>query len=228
MAFVGPPTMTHWSVSLSTQPGPAGARRTREDSKENRRRFFQAEVERLMDRLYGTAVRLTRDRTDAEDLVAEALTRAWSRLDTLDDLQAFEKWIFRILTNTFVSSRRGPKETPATELECEEEETEGGSLFDRLHEPFLLWWGNPEQRLLDRLLREDVSRALDALPDPYRLVVVLVDVEGFTYAEVSETLSIPVGTVRSRLNRGRRLFQDAIWHRARELGLTPDGPGERR
>lgn len=186
--------------------------------------MFKAEVERLMDRLYGTAVRLTRNGADAEDLVAESLTKAWSRLDDLEDLQAFEKWIFRILTNTFVSSRRGPRETPATELEGEEE-TDGTSLFDRLHEPFLLWWGNPEQRLLDRLLCEDVSRALDGLPDPYRLVVVLVDVEEFTYAEAAETLSIPVGTVRSRLSRGRKLLQDAIWHRARQLGLTTEGPG---
>ena len=198
--------------------GPTGGRTDKE-----RRRVFQAEVERLMDRLYGTAVRLTGNGADAEDLVAEALTRAWSRLDGLEDLQAFEKWIYRILTNTFVSSRRGPRETPATQLEGEEE-ADGGSLFDRLHEPFLLWWGNPEQRLLDRLLCEDVTRAIDGLPDPFRLAVVLVDVEGFTYAEASETLSIPVGTVRSRLNRGRRLFQDAIWHRAEELGLTPEKP----
>lgn len=175
-----------------------------------------------MDRLYGTAVRLTRNGAEAEDLVAEALAKAWSRLDRLEDLQAFEKWIFRILTNTFVSSRRGPRETPASELEGEEE-ADGASLFDRLHQPFLLWWGNPEQRLLDDLLCRDVERALDGLPDPYRLVVVLVDVEGFSYSEVADTLSIPVGTVRSRLSRGRSLFQTAIWDRARELGLTGQG-----
>lgn len=177
-----------------------------------------------MDRLYGTALRLTRNGAEAEDLVAEALTRAWSRLDRLEDLQAFEKWIFRILTNTFVSNRRRPRETPASELEGEEER-DGASLFDRLHQPFLLWWGNPEQRLLDSLLRRDVERALDGLPDPYRLVVVLVDVEGFSYSEVAETLSIPVGTVRSRLSRGRSLLQGAIWQQARELGLTGQGGG---
>lgn len=212
--------MAHWGVSFrheSATPsgGPEEARR---------RRVFQAEVERLMDRLYGTALRLTRNGADAEDLVAEALSKAWSRLDGLEDPQAFEKWIFRILTNTFVSSRRGPRELTATELEGEEE-AGGASLFDRLHEPFLLWWGNPEQRLLDRLLREDVARALDGLPDPYRLAVVLVDVEGFTYAEAAETLSVPVGTVRSRLSRGRKLFQDALWHQASQLGLTAEDTG---
>lgn len=226
--------MSDWGVSSripdSSPPGvpegPAEAPPEAGGPEEARRRqFFQAEVERLMDRLYGTAVRLTRNGADAEDLVAEALTKAWSRLDALEDLQAFEKWIFRILTNTFVSDRRRRREMPATELDREEEDDDGVSLFDRLHQPFLLWWGNPEQRLLDRLLCDDVARALDSLPDPYRLVVVLVDVEGFTYAEAAETLSIPVGTVRSRLNRGRSLFQDAIWHRARELGLTPERGG---
>lgn len=205
--------------------GPAGARWGGDRPAEERRRIFQAEVERLMDRLYGTAVRLTRNGADAEDLVAEALTKAWSRLGGLEDPEAFEKWLFRILTNTFVSSRRGPRELTATELEGEEEEAGGASLFDRLHEPFLLWWGNPEQRLLDRLLSEDVSHALDGLPDPYRLAVILVDVEGFTYAEAAETLSVPVGTVRSRLSRGRKLFQDAIWHQARQLGLAAGGTG---
>lgn len=178
-----------------------------------------------MDRLYGTAMRLTRNRADAEDLVAEALTRAWSRLHTLEDLQAFEKWIFRILTNTFVSDRRRSRETPASALVAEDE-GDPSALFDRLHQPFLLWWDNPERRLLDRLLREDIERALDGLPEPYRLAVVLVDVEGFTYAEAAETLSIPVGTVRSRLSRGRGLFQDALWHHARELGLTAQGTGD--
>jgi len=206
--------------------GPAGAPpATGEEVTARRRRVFQAEVERLMDRLYGTAVRLTRNRADAEDLVAEALARAWSRLDTLEDLQAFEKWIFRILSNAFVSGRRRSRETPASALLTGEDEGDTESLFDRLHQPFLLWWDNPEQRLLDRLLREDVERALDGLPDAYRLAVVLVDVEGFTYAEAAETLSIPVGTVRSRLSRGRSLFQEALWPQARELGLTTRGVG---
>lgn len=173
-----------------------------------------------MDRLYGTALRLTRRRADAEDLVADALTKAWTRLGSLEDLQSFEKWIFRILTNTFLSDRRRPRETLATELEGEE--GDALSLFDKLHQPFLLWWGNPEQRLLDQLLREDIERALDSLPEPFRLAVILVDVEGFTYGEAAETLSIPVGTVRSRLSRGRGLLQGAIWKQAQQLGLAAE------
>lgn len=210
--------MAHWGVSFRNEaPTPSGG-----PEEARRRRFFQAEVERLMDRLYGTAVRLTRNRADAEDLVADALTKAWSRLDGLEDLQAFEKWIFRILTNTFISDRRRRRETLASEMEGEEE-GDGVSLFDRLHQPFLLWWDNPERRLLDRLLREDVERALDGLPDPFRLPVILVDVEGFTYAEAAEELSVPVGTVRSRLSRGRALFQGALWHHARDRGFAAPG-----
>lgn len=190
-----------------------------------RRRFFQSEVERLMDRLYGTGLRLTRNRADAEDLVAEALTTAWSRLETLNDLQAFEKWVFRILTNTFVSRQRRRRETPATELERDDEEGDPEALFDRLHQPFLLWWDNPEQRLLDRLACKDIERALDGLQDPFRLAVVLVDLEGFTYAEAAESLSVPVGTVRSRLSRGRRLLQDAIWRQTRPGGSAAEGGG---
>jgi RNA polymerase sigma-70 factor (ECF subfamily) len=202
---------------------PEGTPREADSADEaRRRRFFQSEVERLMDRLYGTGVRLTRNAADAEDLVAEALTTAWSRLDTLQDLQAFEKWVFRILTNTFVSRQRRRRETPATELEQEEEEGDPASLFDRLHQPFLLWWDDAEQRLLDRLACRDVERALDGLPDPFRLVVVLVAVEGFTYAEAAETLSIPVGTVRSRLSRGRSLLQDAFWRHARRHDSTAE------
>ena len=190
-----------------------------------RRRFFQSEVERLMDRLYGTGVRLTRNAADAEDLVAETLTTAWSRLDTLKDLQAFEKWVFRILTNTFVSRQRRRRETPTAELEWDDEEGDPASLFDRLHQPFLLWWDDPEQRLLDRLMCRDIERALDGLLDPFRLVVVMVDLEGFTYAEAAESLSIPVGTVRSRLSRGRRLLQDAIWRQTHPRGVAAEGGG---
>ena len=208
-------------------PGdPEGAPRDADSTDEaRRRRFFQSEVERLMDRLYGTGVRLTRNAADAEDLVAEALTTAWSRLDTLKDLQAFEKWVFRILTNTFVSRQRRRREIPATELERDDEEGDPEALFDRLHQPFLLWWDNPERRLLDRLACRDIERALDGLLDPFRLVVVMVDLEGFTYAEAAESLSIPVGTVRSRLSRGRRLLQDAIWRQTRPRGVTAEGGG---
>lgn len=187
-----------------------------------RRQFFEAEVHRLMDRLYGTALRLARDRTEAEDLVGEALAKAWANLASLQDLQSFEKWLFRILVNTFISARRRQREKPLSDMADTTRDGEEGdafSLFDKLHQPFLLWWSSPEQLLLDKLLREDIEQALDSLPDAFRIVVVLVEIQGMTYAETAESLDVPVGTVRSRLARGRALLQGALWRQAGQLGI---------
>lgn len=184
-----------------------------------RRRFFETEVERLMDRLYGTALRLTRAEADAEDLVAEALTRAWNRLDSLNDRQSFEKWVFRILVNTHISERRRVDARREEIVDCEDT-LDRFSLFEQVHQPFLLWWGNPEQQLLDKLLRKDIESALDALPETFRLVVIMVEVWGFSYQETAETLEIAVGTVRSRLSRGRALLQKALWRQAAQAGIA--------
>ena len=97
-------------------------------------------------------------------------------------------------------------------------------LFDRLHQPFLLWWGNQEQAFVDQLLAEDLVQAIDALPESYRMVVVLADVEGFSYQEIAEALDIELGTVRSRLSRGRSLLQKALWEHAQEAGLVAQRP----
>jgi len=183
------------------------------------RAFFRAEIERLTQRLYGTALRLTRNASDAEDLVAETVAKAWAGLGQLEDRRAFEKWILRILANAFLSDRRRVREEPISGLadECCEEPF---SLFERLHQPFLLWWSNPEQELLNKLLREDIEQALANLPDGFRIVVVLVEMHGYSYAEAAEILDVPVGTVRSRLNRARSLLQRSLWAQARAAGLV--------
>lgn len=190
------------------------------------RNFFEQEVSRLMDRLYGTALRLARDPSDAEDVVAEAVERAWARLDELRDTAQFEGWMFRILNNTFVDAWRRRKSRQDREAVLDETGDEAGgslefSLFQQLHQPFLLWWGTPEERVLDSFLREDIQRALDALPDEYRLVIILVEVQGYSYKEAGDLLEIPLGTVRSRLNRGRGLLQKSLWQQAREAGIMP-------
>ncbi|MBA1148833.1 sigma-70 family RNA polymerase sigma factor [Ectothiorhodospiraceae bacterium WFHF3C12] len=203
----------------------AVAESDRPQGAEERRRIFEREIDRLADRLYGTALRLTRDPEDAEDVVAEAVTRAWSKLDELRHPDQFEGWLFRILNNTFVSlwRRRRCRQDRETELNLSEGEEDGPapfSLFEQLHQPFLLWWGTPEKQVLDGLLREDIQSALDALPDAFRVTMVMVEVEGYTYQEVSDLLDIPLGTVRSRLNRARSLLQASLWERAREAGLV--------
>jgi RNA polymerase sigma-70 factor, ECF subfamily len=190
------------------------------------RQVFAAEVERLIDRLYGTALSMTRHAPDAEDLVAEALAKAWANLDSLQDRQSFEKWVFRILVNTIISDRRRRKTRPAEESVDDGENSGEFSLFAKVHQPFLLWWGNPEQQLLDKLLRQDIERALRSLPEAYRLAVFLVEVQGFSYAEAAEALDVPVGTVRSRLSRGRNLLQRALWRQANQIGIAGGNSGD--
>ena len=186
--------------------------------------WFEQAVLSLLPELLGTARRLAGNHEDAEDLVAEAITRAWLHRGTLRERERFAGWIVRILTNLFLSRRRSEATRPRETSLDEEAEF---SLFDRLHQPFLLWWGAPEQEFLDRLLREDLIRAIEALPDPFRVVVVLADVQGFSYGEIAGALEVPVGTVRSRLARGRALLQKALWEHARDAGLRHDTSTER-
>lgn len=195
------------------------------ESAADRRRLFETEVERLLDRLYGTALRLTRSPDDAEDVVAEAVGRAWACLDDLRDTKQIEGWLFRILHNTFISSwrRRRCRQDRETELDLSDPDSSESvqfSLFQQLHQPFLLWWGTPEDRVVNEFLGEDIQRALDSLADEFRVVIVMVELHGYAYREVSEMLDIPMGTVRSRLARARSLLQKVLWERAREAGIV--------
>ena len=191
---------------------------------------FEQEIERLLDRLYGTALRLTRNPDDAEDVVAEAVEKAWEQVPKLRDWARFEGWMFRILNNTFVTlwrrrRSRQDRETAVDELSRDSVDAASFSLFQKLHQPFLLWWGTPEEQFVDGLVQEDLAKAVDALPDAYRLVVVLVELQGYTYEEAAALLALPVGTVRSRLNRGRGLLQKALWEYGRHADEgQPPGP----
>lgn len=182
------------------------------------RAFFRAEIERLMDHLYGTALRLTRNPADAEDLVAETVMKAWANFGQLADRQCFHKWLLRILANTFISNRRHSPPENAEPIDVEADDCTF-SLFEKMHQPFLLWWSNPEQELINKMLREDIEAAIDAIPIAFRTVLVLVEINGQSYAEAAETLGLPIGTVRSRLSRARCLLQRALWEQAQEAGL---------
>ena len=187
---------------------------------------FEAEVLALLGPLHGVARRLSKNDADAEDLVAESITRAWRARASLADAGAFRAWMFRILNNTFISERRRVLARPWEErLVDESTEERAFSIFERLHQPFLLWFATPEQEFLDKLLREDLDRALAALPEHYRVVVVLADVEGLKYGEIAEALDVPIGTVRSRLARARGALQRVLWSVARDHGLQTSGAG---
>lgn len=189
------------------------------------REAFEKQVLALVGCMHGVARRLTRNDTDAEDLVAETVARAWKALDSLKSDAAFRAWIFRILHNTFVSERRRANARPQCDpIEGEDlDEAEPVfSIFEQMHQPFLLWFSNPEQEFLDRLLREDLERALATLPEHHRVVVILADLEEFNYREIADALGVPVGTVRSRLARARGTLQKLLWQQAQARGLRGD------
>jgi RNA polymerase sigma-70 factor (ECF subfamily) len=175
--------------------------------------FFGSGVEQNIDALYSVALRLTRRNADAEDLVAETVAKAWSAIGNLDDQDRFRPWLFRILHNTFVSDYRKkairPVETSFNKGHNSEDEL--ASLLTEQSDDFLVWWSNPERAYFNDLLGDQLLAAIDDLPDAFRSVVVLVNVEGFTYDETAAVLGVPPGTVRSRMKRGRTLLQKALW-----------------
>lgn len=188
---------------------------------------FETDVTRMMDRLYGAALRFTRNRADAEDLLGDSLAKAWKNYATLQDTDKFDGWVMRIVSNTYISRWRRHQTHQAIFDEdlCTQDLDDTESLYARLHQPFLLWWGTPEQTFVNDLLNEDIEAALGALPESFRLTVVMVEVMGYSYEEVAESMDVPVGTVRSRLNRGRKLLQKSLWEKAREAGIPIDKAG---
>lgn len=177
-----------------------------------------------MDSLYGLARRLTRNPSDAEDLVAEAVTKAWSAIGSLEDRSRFRPWMYRILHNCFVSDYRRKSVRPAEyayeELSVDDGEDDLTSLLIRQPDDFLHWWGHPEKEFANTLLRKDILAAIEMLPAAFRITVLLINVEGLSYDEAAEVLDVPPGTVRSRMKRGRTLLQKALWQQAKEAGLV--------
>lgn len=188
------------------------------------RTFFSRSIEGCMDPLYGVALRLTGNGADAEDLVAEAVAKAWSSIDSLQDRNRFRSWMFRILHNHFVTDYRKksirPREESIEEQFVDEGESDVVSLLDEQPDEFLKWWACPEKAYFNKLLGEKIMLAIDELPDAFRVTILLVNVEGLAYDEAAEVLGVPSGTIRSRMKRGRMLLQKALWQQAKEAGLT--------
>lgn len=185
--------------------------------------WFGERIDEHSDSLYSVAKRLTRNSTDAEDLVADAVIKAWSAITTLEDRARFRPWIFRIVHNCFISNYRKKSVRP-TEVTYEEstnsnDNEEVANLLCRQPDEFLHWWANPERQFANNLLGDDIIEAIEKLPESFRLTVVLINVEGLSYDETAEVLGVPTGTVRSRMRRGRTLLQKALWDHARDAGL---------
>ncbi|WP_248343846.1 sigma-70 family RNA polymerase sigma factor [Anaeromyxobacter paludicola] len=170
------------------------------------RREFEHLALQHIDPLFSAALRLTKNERDAEDLVQDTFLRAYRFFDKFERGTNIKAWLFKILTNTFINRyRRNVKERNIVE----------GSEREAVHERFISreateYAANPEQFFFDRLLSDDVLQAVDALPIDFRMVVILADLQEFSYKEIAEILEIPVGTVMSRLFRGRRLLQKSL------------------
>ena len=181
-------------------------------SAEDRERFEVLVWEHL-DGLFGAALRMTRNRTRAEDLLQETFLRAWRSFHTFKPGTNVRAWLYRILMNAYIDGYRKSEREPEV---VDQEDVDEFYLYSKVHESEdFRRAGNPEEALLSRLMDADVKGALDSLPEAFRNVVVLADIEGFSYKEIAEILSIQIGTVMSRLHRGRRQLQVKLWDYAR-------------
>ncbi|MBU3690405.1 MAG: RNA polymerase subunit sigma-24 [Acidimicrobiales bacterium mtb01] len=171
--------------------------------------------------LFGTALRMTRNRADAEDLVQETMLRAFRAYESFEAGTNLRAWLFRILTNTFINSYRAKQSRPH---ESELGDLDDLYLYKRLPELAAHTKSqSAEDEIFDLFTDDEVKRALEDLPESFLLPVLLADVQDFTYQEIADMLDIPIGTVMSRLHRGRKALQKALVEFAEERGLIDAG-----
>lgn len=178
--------------------------------KERRRRFEEAMLPHL-DALYRSAYAMTRSASDADDLVQDTFLRAFQFFDQFQGGTNARAWLFRILTNLFINSYRKRTREPDR---VSYDEMEDFYLYNRLGSGDVRQNSgteSPEQAIIQKIQIEAIRDAIGNLPDEYRDTVMLADLNDFSYQEISEILNVPIGTVRSRLSRGRRLVQKALW-----------------
>ncbi len=180
------------------------------------RATFVEDTEPFMGSLYSTAVRLTGNRTDAEDLVQETYLRAYRSYDSFTAGTNLRAWLFRILNNTHINRYRARTRRPE---EAELDDIEDLYLYRRLQDTSR-YGRSAEDQLMEVFSEAEVVAAVEGLPEAYRMAVLLADVEGFSYKEIAEILDIPVGTVMSRLHRGRKALQKELYEFAEARGLV--------
>jgi RNA polymerase sigma-70 factor (ECF subfamily) len=182
---------------------------------------FADEAMEYMAPLYSAALRMTRNPADAEDLVQETYLKAYRGFGGYTEGTNLKAWLYRILTNTYINSYRAKKRRPD---ETTLDEAEDLYLYRRLGGLEAVTAGrSAEDELMDYFTDQEVKDAIEALPEQFRMAVLLADVEGFSYKEIAEIMDIPIGTVMSRLHRGRKALQKRLFEFASQRGLVPDG-----
>jgi len=173
----------------------------------------------FMSALYSAALRMTRNPSDAEDLVQETYLRAYRGFGGFKEGTNLKAWLYKILTNTFINQYRAKKRRPD---QVELDDTEDFFLFRRMGGLEAADANRTaETEVLDALPDAEVKEALEALPEQFRMAVILADIEGFSYKEIAEILDVPIGTVMSRIHRGRKQLQKRLWEYAERNNLRP-------